>query len=143
MPNIRWLIGLITKVHRFVYLATGGWIGGGFLGMEFLLLHHRGRKSGRIFITPLLCIETETGFAVAGSNGGDVRFPAWWRNLQADPRVRVQHRRRHLAAVARKAEGAERKLLWERLMASYPFFDRYAEKAGREIPVVVLQVSEA
>ena len=47
--------------------------------MEFLLLHHRGRKSGRPFITPLLCIETDTGFVVAASNGGDPRFPAWWQ----------------------------------------------------------------
>lgn len=143
MPNIRWLIRLITVLHRFLYLGTRGLLGGAALGMQFLLLHHLGRKSGRAFVTPLLCVETPDGFAVAGSNGGDVRPPGWWRNLEAQPRTRIQYKRRHLDVLARKAEGEERKQLWDRLMRSYPFFDRYAETAGREIPVVVLEPASA
>ncbi len=139
MPNIRWLIGLITALHRFVYRVTDGRIGGGTLGREFLLLHHVGRKSGQAYTTPLICIELEKGYAVAGSNGGDARFPNWWLNLQAQPHTRMQHRRRHLQVVARRAEGEERERLWAELMRAYPFFDRYAARAGREIPVVVLE----
>ena len=139
MPNIRWLLRIITALHRFVYLATDGRIGGGTFGREFVLLHHTGRKSGRAFITPLLCIEVEGGFAVAASNAGDPRFPAWWLNLQQQPLTRLQHRRLKLRVRARKAEGEERRVLWDRLMAAYPFFDRYAARAGREVPVVVLE----
>jgi deazaflavin-dependent oxidoreductase (nitroreductase family) len=138
MPNIRWLIRLITRLHRFVYLVTDGRIGGGTLGREFILLHHVGRKSGRAFTTPLLCIEIEEGFAVMASNAGDPRFPSWWLNLEQDPVTRVQHRRRKLRVRARKALGEEREALWGRLMRAYPFFDRYEARAGREIPVVVL-----
>ena len=139
MPNIRWLIRLITIVHRWIYITTRGFLGGGTLGMEFLLLHHVGRRSGRTYITPLLCIETDGGYAIAASNGGDPREPSWWKNLQARPRTHIQHRRRHLDVSVRQAEGEERERLWKALGESYSFFDRYAETAGREIPVVVLE----
>jgi len=140
MPNIRWLIRLITTLHRFLYLATDGRLGGGTLGREFILLHHIGRKSGRAFITPLLCIEIAEGFAVMASNAGDPRFPSWWLNLERHPVTRVQHRRRKLVVRARKALGEERQALWDRLMHAYPFFDSYEARAGRELPVVVLSV---
>lgn len=143
MPNIPWLIRLITVLHRAIYLGTRGFLGGSSLGMQFLLLHHVGRRSGRAYVTPLLCIETERGYAVAASNAGDPRPPAWWLNLRARPLAHVQHKRRQLDVVAREAQGAERKALWEALMQSYPFFDRYAERAGREIAVVVLEADGA
>ena len=76
MPNVRWLIRLITILHRLTYTLTDGRLGGGTFGREFLLLHHVGRKSGRAYRTPLICIEIEGGFAVTASNGGDRRFPA-------------------------------------------------------------------
>ena len=139
MPNIRWLIRLITVLHRWLYLGTRGFLGGAGLGMEFLLLHHVGRRSGRRYVTPLLCIEAGDGFALAASNGGDPREPAWWRNLQADPQAHVQFRRRHLDVVARAAQGEERERLWRALGESYRFFDRYEETSGREIAVVVLE----
>ena len=102
MPNIRWLIRLITAFHRTVYLATDGRIGGGTFGREFVLLHHVGRVSGRDFTTPLLCIEIDQGFAVVASNAGDPRFPSWWLNLEQRPTARVQHRRRKLEVRVRK-----------------------------------------
>jgi len=139
MPNIRWLIRFITALHRFVYLATDGRIGGGTFGREFVLLHHQGRKSGRSYITPLLCIEVEAGFAVMASNGGDPRFPSWWLNLEQQPLTRLQHRRRKLEVRARVALGAERERLWDQLMRAYPFFDRYEARAGHELPLVVLE----
>ena len=139
IPNIRWLIRLITFLHRLTYVLTDGRLGGGALGREFVLLHHVGRKTGRHYRTPLLCVEIEGGFAVAASNGGDPRFPSWWRNLERVSVTRLQHRRRKLEVGVREAQGAEREALWGKLLAAYPFFDRYKARAGREIPVVVLE----
>ena len=38
MPNIRWLIALITRVHRTVYRVTGGRLGQNLGGKKTLLL---------------------------------------------------------------------------------------------------------
>ena len=138
MPNIRWLIALLTVLHRFVYLVTDGRIGAAGLGRKFLLLRHVGRKSGREYVVPLLCVEDAGRFVVVGSNGGDVRNPAWWLNLEARPQARIQYRRERREVLARKALGEERERLWARCLAAYPFYDRYEGRAGREIPVVVL-----
>ena len=81
MPNIRWLIALITALHRFVYRMSGGWIGGRLPGQRFLLLTTRGRRTGLERTQPLLYVRDGDDFVVVGSNGGDDRPPAWWLNL--------------------------------------------------------------
>jgi deazaflavin-dependent oxidoreductase (nitroreductase family) len=138
MPNIRWLIRLISVVHRWLYRLTGGILGSGIL-KHFLLLSHTGRKSGRVYETPLLCLPDGGRFIVVGSNGGDPRPPSWWLNLQAEPRTRIRYRTRRLEVTAREAQGEERERLWQRCLEYYPKFARYRETAGREIPVVVLE----
>jgi deazaflavin-dependent oxidoreductase (nitroreductase family) len=85
MPNIRWLLALITSLHRRLYLATRGRIGHRALHFRFLLLGCRGRRSGRERIVPLLYVEDTGRFVVVGSNAGDTRDPAWWINLRAQP----------------------------------------------------------
>lgn len=139
MPNIRWLLRLITVVHRFVYRASGGRVGARLPGMRFLLLHHVGRRSGVERATPLLCIEDGERFAVVGSNAGDDRPPAWWLNLQRAPDAEVRFGTRRLAVRAREATGEERAALWARLVASHPGFDDYAQRTSRPIPLVLLE----
>jgi deazaflavin-dependent oxidoreductase (nitroreductase family) len=112
MPNIRWLLALITRVQRFLYLRTGGAIGASIFGVTMLLLTTVGRRSGRERITPLLYIEDAGRIVLIGSNAGDDRHPAWWLNLQAQPRARVQIRRQHLDVVARRADPVETARLW-------------------------------
>lgn len=138
MPNIRWLIAFITKVHRALYLRTNGWIGARVLHMRFLLLTHRGRRSGLERVTPLLCVEDGHRWIVAASNGGDDREPAWWLNLQARPEAVVQFGGERTTVKAREASEAENAELWTRLEASYSYYDRYRERTSRHIAVVVL-----
>src|SRR5262245_46736286 len=102
MPNIRWLLALITHVHRFLYLRTGGVIGHRAPGYRFLLLGNRGRRSGREYVTPLLYVG-DGDFVVVGSNAGDPRDPAWWKNLQAHPDTWVQVGRERIPVRARAA----------------------------------------
>jgi deazaflavin-dependent oxidoreductase (nitroreductase family) len=139
MPNVRWLLALITRIHRFVYLKTGGRLGAKLLWMRMLLLVHVGRKSGREFQTPLLHIEDAGRWIVVPSNGGDPRDPAWWMNLQARPEAAIQLGRERIAVRWRKAAEAEDAELWSKLTQVYAFFPQYREKAGREIPIVILE----
>lgn len=139
LPNIRWLLALITALHRFVYRVTGGWIGGGAFGKQFLLLSHTGRRSGQERTTPLLYVADGERWVVAASNAGDDRPPAWWLNLSARPEARIQVGRERVDIVARRAPEPDSERLWSLLMESYAAFDRYRNTTPREIPLVVLE----
>jgi deazaflavin-dependent oxidoreductase (nitroreductase family) len=139
VPNIRWLIALITALHRFVYQRSGGRIGGRLPGQRFLLLTTTGRRTGRERTMPLLYVPDGDRFVVVGSNGGDDRPPAWWLNLQASPDARVQAGRVQHHVRARQAQGAELAALWTRLDSSYRYYADYRRRTSREIPVVVLE----
>jgi deazaflavin-dependent oxidoreductase (nitroreductase family) len=139
MPNVRWLLRLVTAVHRFLYVRSGGRFGGRALWIRFLLLVHAGRKSGRLYSVPLLYVEDGEKLVIVASNAGDAREPEWWRNLQARPEAEARVGRRALAVRARAAVPAERERLWPKLEAAYPYYRLYRQQAHREIPVVVLE----
>jgi deazaflavin-dependent oxidoreductase (nitroreductase family) len=143
VPNIRWLLALITALHRWLYRATNGVIGHRLPLVDWraLLLTHVGRKTGRVTTIPLLYIPDGDRFVVVGSNAGDAKPPAWWRNLQARPEARVQAGAREVAVRARLADGEERARLWAALVGNYRDYARYERKTRgtRELPVVVLE----
>ena len=139
MPNVRWLLALITAVHRFLYRASGGRVGARAGRLTFLLLEHTGRRSGRRYLAPLLYVEDGERLVVVGSNAGDDRDPAWWQNLKARPETSVQVGTRRLAVRARSAVGEERARIWRRLLEGWPQYARYQERTAREIPIVVLE----
>lgn len=143
MPNIRWLIALITRLQRALYLRTHGAIGARIGRKRFLLLTTVGRRTGRRRVTPLLYVQDGERFVVVASNGGDDRPPAWWLNLEAQPQARVQAGDAHHEVEARRAEGEELARLWPLLEASYSYYPKYRERTSREIPVVVLEPARA
>ena len=107
-----------ARLHCFFYRLTGGRIGD--KNRSILLLTTVGRKSGKRRINPLIYVPTERGYAVAGSNAGADRNPAWYINLEASHQadIQVRHKRLHVRA---ETVGAERrKLLWPQLVAIYP-----------------------
>jgi len=60
---------------------------GGLLGRRFVLLEHRGRRSGRIrqVVLETLRVEDSTLHLISGYGWR----AQWLRNIEADPRVRV------------------------------------------------------
>jgi deazaflavin-dependent oxidoreductase (nitroreductase family) len=138
-PNARWLLALITRLHVAAYRASGGRVGAGALGLRFLLLEHTGRRTGRRRTAPLLYLQDAGRFVVVASNAGDARAPAWWRNLEARPVAWVQVGRRRVEVRARPATQDEEARLWPGLLRAWPSYRRYRERAGRHIPVVLLE----
>jgi deazaflavin-dependent oxidoreductase (nitroreductase family) len=139
MPNVRWLLALITTIHRFLYVSSDGRIGHRAPGYQFLLLGNRGRRSGREYVTPLLYLPDGGRYVVVGSNAGDPRDPAWWKNLRANPSAWVQVGRERSHVRAREASPAEAAVLWPQVVSVYGSFERYKERAGRPIPLVLLE----
>jgi len=139
LPNVRWLLALVTAVHRAIYRLTGGRLGGRLSGRPMLLLETVGRRSGLRRVLPLLYVDDARGYVVVGSNAGDDRDPAWWLNLRARPEAVVQVGRERHAVRARRATPAEEATLWPRLVAAYAPYAQYREGTRREIPIVVLE----
>ena len=71
MPNIRWLLALLTRVQRFLYLKTNGVLRGRILWIRFLLLTTVGRRTGMRRTTPLLFVSNGDHWVVVASNAGD------------------------------------------------------------------------
>jgi deazaflavin-dependent oxidoreductase (nitroreductase family) len=139
MPNIRWLLALITVVHRALYRATGGRIGARARGAQMLLLTTLGRRSGQRRVTPLLYVEDGERFVVVASNAGDDRHPGWLLNLRKQPAVEIQIGSQHIRVQAHEANDAESERLWPKLLSSYEHFRDYRTHTQRHIPVVVLE----
>jgi F420H(2)-dependent quinone reductase len=133
----------LTRAHAAIVRLSGGRIRRSFLftgGMPILVLATVGRKSGKTRSTPVGYIEHRDGFAVLASNAGSDRSPAWWLNLQADPRAEVLARRKRIAVQARRADPSEEAKLWSEFARRNPGFDEYRNLTERQIPVVVLAV---
>jgi deazaflavin-dependent oxidoreductase (nitroreductase family) len=143
VPNIRWLLRLITNVHRFLLRVSNGRIGARIGGISILLLENVGRKSGTLHLTPLLFVEDAGRYVVVASNAGDDRNPAWWLNLREHPETAVRVRGRRIPVKAHRAGPDETQELWPRLEASYQPYAQYRTRTRREIPVVILEPTAA
>ena len=130
---------LATHVHSFAFRATRGRFGRGFRGAPVLVLETRGRKSGKLRSVPLLYVEDGGDWVVMASNGGDPHHPAWYLNLEAEPRVSVVTSDGRRNALALPTQGEERKRLFEALEGIYPSYQTYRERTTRELPVVRLR----
>jgi F420H(2)-dependent quinone reductase len=135
----------MTRVHAALVRLSGGRIRRSFLftgGMPILVLTTIGRKSGKTRSTPVGYLEHAAGFAILASNAGSDRSPAWWLNLQADPRGEILVNRSRIAVTASPAEPQEEEALWAEFARLNPGFDEYRNLTERKIPVVVLQVEK-
>ena len=148
-PNLpQWMLDHVAR-----YLSSGGTDGHMYtitpanlptMTVPSLLLTTTGRKSGEKYLFPLFYGETGASYFVIASKGGAPEHPGWYRNILSNPAVEVQVGTRKLHAKARTASGEERAKLWEQAVKIWPPFADYQVKAvGREIPVVVLDPTEA
>jgi deazaflavin-dependent oxidoreductase (nitroreductase family) len=125
--------------HLKTYLATDGADGHIWRGVPTLLLTTTGRKSGKPLQLPLIYGKDGDRFVIIASRGGAPDHPGWYKNLAANPAVKVQVLADKFAARARTATGAERARLWQTMAAIFPPYEEYKAKTTREIPVVVLE----
>lgn len=126
-------------VHTLWYRGTGGLVGG-WLGGPILLLTTTGRKSGVSRTLPLLYLKTDRGYALVASYGGSDRHPAWYLNLDAEPRVKIQVGPRRFVGRAETVGPERRAELWPKLVALYSGYESYQSRTEREIPVVEIVV---
>jgi deazaflavin-dependent oxidoreductase (nitroreductase family) len=128
-----------NRLAVFLYRRSKGRIGGSAKGHPLLLLTVSGRTSGRPHTTAITYFEHDGSYVLAGSAGGAKHDPQWIKNLRSTATARIQVGAKERDVTARVARGEERDALWRDVVTAHaPFFARYEEKAGRIIPVAVL-----
>lgn len=124
------------------FRANDGKVGGNFVGAPIVLVHHRGRKSGREYITPMMYLADEQldTIYVFASKAGAPTNPDWYRNLVAAGRGEVEVGVETYAVRVRDLAGEERDRIYAEQTRRYPGFAGYAAKTAgiRTIPVLAL-----
>ena len=138
----RWFIVLFWKVHRALVQVTGGRRGlwrphdktWGALRLTTI-----GRRSGQERSVIVGYYEDGPNLVTMAMNGWGEAEPAWWLNLQTNPKARVQLSDGTCQVVAHAATGAERERLWDRWRFLDKDLDGYARRRPTETAVVVLE----
>jgi deazaflavin-dependent oxidoreductase (nitroreductase family) len=119
------------------FRAKGGRVGGVWEGTP-LLLHHTGAKSGASRVNPVAYLADTPRYLIFAANGGATSNPDWYHNLKAHPNTRIEVGSETIDVVAEEATGEERERLFARGADRFPDLAKYARKADRVIPVIVL-----
>lgn len=119
LPEVgAWLLRrrLIVRAPIWLYRARLG----GLLGSRLIMLEHRGRKTGarRFVVLEVVDHPEPDCFAVVSGFGGRAQ---WFRNVMADPRVRIiRGSRRSVRATARLLDAEEARAALSRYAARHP-----------------------
>jgi deazaflavin-dependent oxidoreductase (nitroreductase family) len=125
------------------FRANAGVLGGHWEGKTTLLLHVRGRKSGKQLVYPLVAAPYGDSYIVCGSGGGAPQDPQWVANLEAtDGPVTVELGTDTVQADHRMVRPGSDD--WDRLYgvwrAYWPDAAEYEKKTDRKFPVAVITV---
>ncbi len=139
MPS-RFALKSMNAVHKTLLTVSFGRIGWRAGNMPVLKLTTTGRKTGverEVMLTsPLQIGDT---WVIVASKGGDDDHPAWYLNLLAEPRVKVDIRGVRSVRNARVATAEERADMWPRITATNTNYAGYQNRTSREIPLVLLE----
>jgi deazaflavin-dependent oxidoreductase (nitroreductase family) len=125
------------------FRANEGKVGGVFEGAPLALVHHRGRKSGREYVTPVMYVAHDTEpdvIYVFASKGGAPTNPDWYYNLTAAGDGSVERGSETYKVTVRDLTGTERDHVYAEQARHFPGFAEYARQTAgvRTIPVLAL-----
>jgi deazaflavin-dependent oxidoreductase (nitroreductase family) len=113
---------------------------GTFMGMDVLILHTAGRRSGQLRETPVSWFADGEDAWLVVASGGKNRHPDWHLNLLGHPdRASIELPGRDAVPVTPHVlDGADREQAWKRITAAQPRYAKYQSTTDREYPVVRL-----
>jgi deazaflavin-dependent oxidoreductase (nitroreductase family) len=125
------------------FRANRGRVGGYLEGAPVVLVHHRGRSSGRDYVHPMVYLpdsgDRDTLYVFA-TNSGAPSNPDWYRNLVASGEGTVEVGTEAYPVSVRELTGAERDRIYEEQASRNPVLAEYTQKTIgiRAIPVLAL-----
>ena len=137
----RWFIRTAWKIHRGLYRITGGRFGLRQPGPDRYGLGRltaTGRRTGQERSVMIGYYRDGDDFVTMAMNGWGEPEPAWWLNLQAEPRGSLTLADITVDVTGRAADGDERDRLWERWRHFDKGLDACASRRPNETAVVVL-----
>lgn len=124
------------KVHKLLYRLSGGRYGARMGWIDVALVTTTGRRSGKRRTVPIACYPYRDSVVVSASNSGMEHHPAWYLNMQANPRVTVQLGRERFEATAEEVAAEEREALWDTVVKLNRHQGEYLAQVERRIPLV-------
>jgi deazaflavin-dependent oxidoreductase (nitroreductase family) len=126
------------------FRANEGRVSGPFEGAPMALVHHRGRKSGREYIAPMMYLRDEAdadSIFVFASKAGAPTNPDWYYNLVSAGDATIERGTETYRVTVRELTGDARDRTYEEQAHRYPGFADYARKTAgiRTIPVLELR----
>ena len=129
-----------NRIGVWSYRTLGGRFASGSKSVHVLMITSPGRRSGMPRSTCVRYLETSAGLVVWGTGSGSPRDPDWFQNLRHATSAEVQVRQHRFSVRPRELHGEERDAMWrDVVLAQAPGVEKYARKAGRTIPVALLE----
>ena len=137
--TLDWNAGIIQE-----FRANEGRVGGNFAGAPMVLVHHRGRKSGREKVNPMMYLQHDTEpdiIYVFATKMGAATNPDWYHNLTFAGDTSVERGTETYKVTVRELSGAERDRIYAEQARRYPGFAEYERQTAgvRTIPVLELR----
>jgi deazaflavin-dependent oxidoreductase (nitroreductase family) len=126
------------------FRANGGRVGGPFDGAPMTLVHHRGRRTGRELVSPMMYLPDDDDartIYVFASKAGAPTHPDWYHNLVAAGEGEVEVGTERYPVTVTELRGEERDRVYAEQARRYPGFADYERKTAgvRTIPVLALR----
>lgn len=126
------------------FRANEGRVGGNFEGAPMVLVHHKGRKTGRDLVSPMMYLPADDDPAtiyVFASKAGAPDDPDWYFNLTAAGSAEVEVGTDQYPVTVTELTGADRDRVYAAQARRYPGFAEYEQKTAgiRTIPVLALR----
>lgn len=136
--------------HRGLYLDSGGAKGhvmditavGGHSFTTHCLIKYKGRKSGKVFVTPLIYGDIGGEVVIVASKGGADHHPAWYLNITDIQHVEFQIATQAFRGTWREPKGDEREKVWKFMVDVFPAYANYQKSTTRKIPLVMMKAVE-
>jgi deazaflavin-dependent oxidoreductase (nitroreductase family) len=130
---------IFMAMNVFAIRISQGRLGSQLGTQTILLLHSRGKRSGKRYVTPIAYFFTDGIYFLVGSNWGKENNAGWFHNLLADPRTMIEVKGKTIKVEAHPAEGEQYDSLWKYAIEHHPPYLHYKEMTTRHIPIMVLQ----
>ncbi|MCV2395742.1 nitroreductase family deazaflavin-dependent oxidoreductase [Actinotalea sp. M2MS4P-6] len=139
MAHHGWFARAGNGLGVWLYRRFDGRLSSSGKDVHVLLLTVPGRRSGLPRSVCVRYLEAAGGLVVWGTGSGSRRDPDWFENLRRVEVAEVQVGARAFRVAPRELVGSEHGEVWQGvILAQAPEVARYAERAGRVIPVAVL-----
>ena len=133
-----------NQIGVWMYRAFDGRLASYNKNAKVLMITTPGRRTGILHSTCVRYLETPEGLIVWGTASGAPRDPDWFRNLRKAKIADVQIGAKTLQVLPRELLAGERDTTWKNVVLTQaPEVEKIAQRAGRTIPVALLQPAEA